>query len=90
MAASKRTGDGQLLLRWVVGLARDLGVKRRGLTLWSACADGSVQAKCVAVKGRMLVHLEMCRERVRAINSEGWVGFILSSAGGGWGLHSHQ
>ena len=34
------------------------------------CTDPDVQAKCVAVKGRMLVHLEMCKERIRTLNSE--------------------
>ena len=52
-----------------------VGVTRGGLTrLWPVSADAAVQAKCVAVKGRMLVHLEMCRERVRTLNSEGWAG----------------
>lgn len=48
-----------------------------GLTgVWSdARADAGVQAKCVAVKGRMMVHLEMCRERIRKLNSEGWGDF---------------
>lgn len=74
MAASEGAGDGQHLLRWVAELARDISVKHRGLTVWSVRTDASVQSKCVAVKGRMLVHLEMCRERVRILNSEGWWG----------------
>lgn len=57
-----------------------------GLTgVWSdACADAGMQAKCVAVKGRMLVHLEMCRERIRKLNSEGWAGFGRHLPGAVW------
>ena len=77
MVAAEGSGDGHQLPWWVHGWAgtRLSGVTRGGLTrLWPVSADAAVQAKCVAVKGRMLVHLEMCRERVRTLNSEGWAG----------------